>query len=100
MLKSAADAEEELVFLERLEDVVVSAAPDGFQSCGNVMDGGNHDDGDFGVIFAKPIKQLDTVHFGHDHVAQHEVRRGPFDLFLSSAAIAYGRAAIAFGFEH
>ena len=100
MLKSAADAEEELVFFEGLEDVVVSAATDGFESRGNVVDGGDHDDRDLGVVFTEPIEQLDAVHLGHDHVAQDKIRRGLFDLLLGSAAIAYGRAAITFRFEH
>ena len=69
VLKGAADAEEELVLFKRFEDVVVGTAADGFEGGRDVMDGGDHDDGNFGVVFAEPIEQLDAVHFGHDHVA-------------------------------
>jgi len=100
VLKGAADAEEELIFFKRFEDVVVGTAADGFEGGRDVMDGGDHDDRNFGVIFAEPIEQLYAVHFGHDHVAQDEIRRGLFDLLLGSSAIAYGRAAITFRFEH
>lgn len=100
MLKSAAHAEEELILFEGLEDVIVGAAADGFESGGNVVNGCDHDHRDFGVIFAEPIEKFDAVHFGHDHVAKDEIRGGPFNLLLSSAAIAHGRAAIALRFEH
>lgn len=69
VLKSPTDSQEELVFFKGLEDVVVSAAADGFESRGNVMDGCDHDHRDFGVVFAQPVEKLDAVHFGHDHVA-------------------------------
>ena len=96
VLKRATDAEEELVFLKRLQDVIVGAAADGFEGGGDVVDGRDHDDRDFGVIFAKPIEKFDAVHFRHDHVAEDEIWRGPFNLLLSSAAIAHSRAAITF----
>jgi len=96
MLKSAANAEEELVFFKGLEDVVIGTPADGFQCGGDIVDGGDHDHRDFGVIFSEPIEQFDAVHFRHDHVAQDEIRRGAFNLLLSSAAIAHGRTAIAF----
>ena len=57
MLKSAAHAEEKLVFLERLEDVVVGAAANGFESGGDVVNSCDHDHRNFGVVLAEPIEQ-------------------------------------------
>ena len=50
MLQRAAHAEKQLVFFERLEDVVIGAAANGFEGGGNVVDGGDHDHRDFGII--------------------------------------------------
>ena len=99
-MERASNAEEELVFLERLENVVVGAAANGFEGGGDVVNGCDHDHRDFGVVFTEPVEELNTVHFGHDHVAEDKIGRGPCDLLLSSAAIANGGAAIALGFEH
>ncbi len=88
MLQGAADAEEELIFFEGLQDVVVGAATDGFEGGGNVVDGGDHDHGHFGVILPEPVEEFDAVHFRHDHVAQDQVRCDALDLVLGRAAIA------------
>ena len=100
MLQRAANAEEKLVFLKRLEDVVVGAAANGFEGRGNVVDGGDHDHRDFGIVLAQPVEQFDAVHFRHDHVAQDEIGRDALDLVLRGAAVADGGAVIALRFEH
>ncbi len=100
MLQGAADAEEELVFLKGLEDVVVSAAADGFQSGRNVVDGGDHDNGNFRIVLAEPIEEFDAVHLGHDHVAEDEIGGEALDLVLCGAAVADGSTLVTLGLEH
>jgi hypothetical protein len=100
MLQGTTDAQEELVFLKGLEDVVVGAPANGFQGGRDVVDGGNHDDRDFGVVLAEPIEELDAVHLGHDHVAEDEIRGDALDLLLGGAAVANRGAVIPLGFEH
>src|SRR5581483_9732735 len=90
----------ELVLFKRLQDVIVGAAANGFERGLDIVDGRNHDDGDFRVVLTQPFEQLDAVHFRHDHVAQDEIGRGAFNLLLGGAAVVHGGAAVAFGFEH
>ena len=73
MLQGAAHAHEELILFKRLQDVVVSTAPDRFQGCGNVVNRRDHNHRDFVVRDAEPVQELDAVHLGHDHVAQDQV---------------------------
>src|SRR5580704_13834422 len=87
VLQSAANAEEELIFLKGLEDVIVSAAANGFESGGNIVDGGDHDHRDFGIVLTKPVQELDAIHLGHDHVAQNEIGCDALDLVLSRTAV-------------
>src|SRR5262249_26241112 len=100
VLQSAPNAEEQLVFLKGLEDVVVSAATDRFEGGLDVVDGGDHNHRNFRVELAHPLKEFDAVHLRHDHVAKDEVRSELLNLFLGSAAVVAGRAAIALGLEH
>ncbi len=64
------------------------------------MDRGNHDDGNFRVVTAEPIEQLEAVHFRHDQIEQDEVRRLLANRFLSDPPIAKSGAMIAAGFQH
>ena len=89
-----------MILLEGLQDVVIGAATNGFESGGDVVDGGDHDDRDFGIILAEPVEEFNAVHLGHDHVAEDEVRGHALDLILGGAAVADRRALIALGFEH
>src|SRR6267142_3464014 len=100
MLQRAPDAQEKLVLLKRFQNVIVGAAADGFESGGNIVDGGDHDDRDFRIILTQPFQEFDAVHLRHDHVAEHQVRSGSLDLVLRSAPVAYRCAAIAFGLQH
>src|SRR6266478_1244611 len=52
MLQGAPDAEEKLVLLKRLQNIVVSAPPYGLQGCGNVVNRGDHNYRDFRVVLA------------------------------------------------
>ena len=58
MLQRAADAEEKLILFERLQDVVVGAAANGFESGGDVVDGGDHDHRNFGVVLRSQSSSL------------------------------------------
>ena len=49
MLQGASYAVEELVLFERLQNIVVSTATDRFEGGLDIVDGGNHDDGNLGV---------------------------------------------------
>ncbi len=100
VLKSASNAQKKLVLFEGLEDVVIGAAANGFQCCGNVMDCRDHDHRHFGIVLAHPFQQPDPVHLGHDHVAQHQVGRCLLDLVLRDAAVLHGRAVITLRLEH
>jgi len=73
VLQRSSNAQKELVFLERLEDVVIGAAANGLQGCGNVVDGRDHDHRYFRIVLPHPFEQPDAVHFRHDHVAQDQV---------------------------
>ncbi len=100
VLQRPPDSQEELVFLKRLQDVVISAAPDSLERGGNIMDCGHHDHGHLWIMASEPVKQLDAIHFRHDHVAQYKVRRLPPHALLGRPAIAYGSTTVAPRFEH
>ena len=100
MLQGAFHAVVELILLKGFQDVVVGAAANGFECGRNVVDGGHHNDRDFGVKAVQPIKKLDAVHFRHDHVAQDQVRSLLADIVLSGAAIAHCGTTVAARFEH
>ena len=95
VLQRASNAQKELVLFEGLEDVVIGPATNGFESSGNVVDGGDHDHRHFGIVLPHPLEETDPVHLRHDHVAQNKVGRGLLDLVLGDAAILHGRAMIA-----
>jgi hypothetical protein len=69
VLKGALDAVVKLVFLERFQDVIVGTAADGFEGRGNVVDGGDHNNGYFWVEAVQPVEESDAVHLRHNHVA-------------------------------
>jgi hypothetical protein len=100
VLPGAADGMEELVLLERFEDVVIGAAANGLERGGDVVDGGDHNDGDFRVETSEPIEKLDAIHFRHDHIAEDEVRRLFADELLCGAAVAKSNAVVAAGLQH
>ncbi len=100
MLPGPPDSMEKLVLLEGFEDVVIGTAANGLKRGGDIVDGGDHDDGDFRVETAEPVKELDAIHLGHDHVAEDEVRRLLANKLLSGAAIAQSSAAVAAGLQH
>jgi hypothetical protein len=85
---------------KRFQNVIVSAAANGFEGGGNIVDGGDHDHRDFRVVLTEPFQEFDAVHLRHDHVAEHQVRSGPLNLILRSAPVAYRGAAITFGLQH
>ena len=95
VLPGASDGMEELVLLEGFQDVVISAAANSLESSGDVVDRRNHDDGNFRVVTAEPIEQLDAVYFWQDQIEEDKVRRLLADKFLSVAPVANGRTAIA-----
>ena len=100
VLQGAADAEEELILFKGLQDVIVSAAADGFERRRNVVNRRDHDYGHIGIEFAHPFQQLDAVHLRHNHVAQNQVRCNAFDVVLCRAAVVRHGATITLGLEH
>src|SRR5438445_1771071 len=100
MLQRAPHTQEKLIFLKRLQDVVVSSPAYGLQRRGNIVNRCDHDHRNFRVILAKPFQELDAVHFRHDHVAQHQVWSCPLDLILGCAAVADCGAAVTLGLQH
>src|SRR5437763_99344 len=50
MLEGPSNAEEKLILFKGLEDVIVGSAANGFQGCGNVVDGRDHDDRYFRIV--------------------------------------------------
>ena len=99
MLQGAANAEEELILLKGLEDVIVGAAADGLESGGDVVNGGDHDDGNVGLGFANPFEELEAIHLGHDHVAKNEIGGEAEHLLLGKAAIADDAAGKSLGLQ-
>jgi len=89
MLQRAAYTRNSWSFFERLQNVVVRAAPDRFQRRGNIVYRRNHNYGHVRVVFAHPVQQLYAVHFRHDHVAEHEVRRDALYVVLRSPAVVH-----------
>ena len=100
VLQGAADAEEELVLFKGFQDVIVSAAADGFERRGDVVNCSHHNHGHVGIEFAHPFEKLDAVHLRHDHVAEDQVRCGALDVILCRAAVVRHGATVALGFEH
>ena len=100
MLQCAIHAEIELVLFKRFEDVVVGSTPNRFECRRDIVNGRDHDHRHFWIILAKPVEQLDAVHFRHDHVAQDQIRGGTFHLILCGAAVANRGAAVAFRLQH
>ncbi len=100
VLQRSSHAQEELVLLERFEDVVIGSAANGFERRGNVVDGRDHDDRHFRIVLPHPFEEANPVHLRHDHVAQDKIGRCFFNLVLRDAAVLHGRAAIALGLEH
>ena len=100
VLQRSSNAQKELVFFERLEDVIIGPPANGFQCSGNVVDCGDHDHRHFRIVLPHPLKQPDPVHLRHDHVAQDKIRRYFLDLVLRDAAVLHRRAVIALRLEH
>ena len=79
LLEGAAMAErpvhgaEQLLALEGLEQIVVSAAAHGVDGHGDVVDRGDHDDGKIGKESVNAIEQGDAVDILHHDVGEHQI---------------------------
>ncbi len=94
MFERPANAHQQLVSFERFEDVVVGAAAHGFERRRNVVHRRDHDYRYVAVVRAQPGKQLQPVHFRHDHVAQDQIHGVLAERFQRLAAVADGEAPI------
>ena len=94
MFERPANAHQQLVSLERFEDVIVGSAAHGFERGRDVMHRRDHDHRYVAVVRAQPGKQLQPVHLRHDHVAQHQVHGVLAERLQRLAAVAHGQALI------
>ena len=99
MLERAANAEVQLIFFEGLQDVIVSAGANGFQSYGDIVHRGDHNHWDVGILIAEFGEQLEAVHFGHDNVAEDEVKGIPRESVQGQAAIRANGAGVTLRFQ-
>ena len=89
----------ELVFFERLKDIVVRASPDRFERRREVVHRRDHDDRDVGVSLVQPLDQAEAVHFRHDHVAEDQIHRLLTEVLLSQATVAHRSTLVPLSFE-
>ena len=73
IFQRAANGCQQLLALERLQEIVVGAIADGRQRDGNIVDGGDHHDRHVGIFFLGLFEQADAVEFGHHQVGEHEL---------------------------
>jgi hypothetical protein len=99
MLQCSPYAQEKLVFLEWLQDVVVGTATDRIECGRHVMHGCDHDHGDFRIIGTQPGEKLQAVHFRHEHVAEHQVNGGSLQVLDCQAAVSHCTALVALAFQ-
>jgi hypothetical protein len=64
------------------------------------VDGGDHNHRNFWIVLAEPFKELDAVHFRHDHVAEDQIGGGALDNILRRPTVTDRRAVITLGLEH
>jgi hypothetical protein len=89
-----------LIFFEGFQDVVKGTAAHDFEGRRDIMNPGEHYDGDFSVETAEPVEKSDAVYFWQDQIEEDKVRRLLADKFLSVAPVAKGRTAIAARFQY
>ena len=73
ILQGTADRGQQLLPLERLEQVVVRPITQGLQRDPNVVDRGDHDDGHVRVTFLGTLQKGNAIHFGHHQVGEDEI---------------------------
>ena len=79
---------EQLIALEGLEEVVVSAATHGIDGHADVVHGRDHDDGKVGLESVNAFEQGDAVDILHHDVGEHQVEGIEFQSFEGFAAPA------------
>ena len=92
----AGDDAFELGALEGFEEIVNGAAAEGVGGDVDVVDGGEHDDGEAGVVSCELIEEADAVGAGHHDVGEDEVvggvllevRQGLFCAFDDGCGVA------------
>ena len=99
MFQRAADAEVQLIFFEGLQDVVVGAGTNGFESDGNIVHRCDHDHRNVGILIAKLGEQLEAVHFRHDDIAEDEVESIFAESVQGEAAIRADGAGVTLRFQ-
>ena len=63
---------QQLLAIERLEQVIIGPIANRIQRDRNIVHGGNHDDGNIRKAFFGSCQQSLAVHNRHHHVRQHE----------------------------
>src|SRR3984957_18658951 len=94
-----ADAEKKLVFFKGLKDIVVSATTNGFEGGGDIVHGRDHDHRYLRIVRMQPGKQLQTVHFRHQHVAEHKVKRVRLEVLDCFPAVGDCGTRVPLGFK-
>jgi hypothetical protein len=92
LLKGAAVVEralhgrEQLVLLEGLEEIIVSAPAHGVDGHADVVHGRDHDDGKVGLESVNALEQGDAVDILHDDVGEHQVEDAELECFEGFAS--------------
>ncbi len=73
MVERALHGGQQLLALERLEEIVVGAAAHGVNGHADVVNGGDHDDGKIGLQAADALEQSDAVYILHHDVGEHQI---------------------------
>ena len=100
MFQRSTHAEKKLVLLERFQDVIVGAAANRLECGGHVVHGRDHDHGELRIMRAQPRKQLQAIHFRHQHVAEDQVGGILLQVLNGQPTIPHCRARISLALEH
>ena len=90
-----ADVDDQLVRLERLQDVAVRAELDRDLCEAAIVHAGDHDDGGVGVLREHLAREVDSRLPGHVHVAENERDRGLLERAAACGGTFGGHAVVA-----
>ena len=99
MVEGALHGVDEMLALEGLEQVVVSAAAHGVDGHADVVNGGNHDDGKLRLLAVNALEQRDAVAVLHDDVGEDQVEGVPLENFQAFAAAGSELDVVALALE-
>jgi hypothetical protein len=74
MVEGALHGVEQVLALEGLEQVVISAAAHGVDGHADVMNGGDHNDGELRLLAVNALQQRDAVAVLHHDVGEDQVK--------------------------